>query len=470
MVWLRLVLIACLLLVQIGFTQIRAVDVFQQDTDLRVEFSLPENAVIGSTSERKAAWDALSEEEREELFRLVSPYLVDALEKSKESYEKNGREKNTIEPPSQIGYVDWGGVQRKISTNNSLLREPIQELLENSNWAVDESLDDLSRNTVSTKSIPVGNMPANMPPNFSENLADLFTPYYVVSGGEPNQFATFQNNQVELKVDQLRGQTPQSYYRVHPMGFAMQNGTKHGFFKLDYLTLWNHDSGLAINPYAYVNTWISIFFDYGPAIAFAILNIIDGLDRGHSLDVERSAILVGAPVVANNYNPSPSAYYVYDAFAAAHEGTPTDRSAYASISTPYQGHTILYLALSKHATYFGNPNGLPLTPAWIINDCYFTAQYLFLSNIISFSTYSALMYYFDLTFFEAITERFLWGGYQGLTPQNVPNTVPRRINVGEPVIGQILNNCGFIMTMPSGNKLGVKPKLTSPIWAGFSPY
>jgi len=454
MVWLRLVLISCLVLTQVGLAQIRVADGFQHDTDLRVEFNLPDNAVIGSTPERKAAWDALSEEEREELVKLVGPYLADALRKSKESYEKN-EWGSIIKPPSQINFVKWDGVSERIPTKNSLSQEVIQEF--GNSWAVNESLDNWSANAVSVQSVPVGNMPVNMPTNFSETLADLFTPYYRISYGETDQFATFQNNQTSLLVDQLKGQNPLSYYRVHPMGFATQNGTKYGFFKIDYLTLWNHDSGLAINPYAYLNMWLDFFFCYDPPLAYVILAAIDAADRGHNYDPERSAVLVGAPVVSNNYNPNPNAYYIYSVYAAAHEGTQSNQSTYSSPASPVQGHVELFLALRKHATYFGNPNGLPLTPAWIIDTCYLTAQSLYLQGVISFSQYSTLAYYFDLTFFNAITERFLTGGNQGFAYP--------RINVGEPVIGQILNNCGFIMTT---GEYGVKGKLLTPLWTGFN--
>ena len=79
MVWLRIVLISSLILVQIGLTQLLATDENQQVADLRVEFRIPDNAVIGSTPERKVAYDSLSKEEKEELFKLFGTYLDDAI-------------------------------------------------------------------------------------------------------------------------------------------------------------------------------------------------------------------------------------------------------------------------------------------------------------------------------------------------------------------------------------------------------
>ena len=416
-----------------------------------MEFDLPENAVVGSTPERKAAWDALSEEGRKEIFKQVAPYLADALKEAMKSRDISDRRSNII-PPSQLDFVGWDGMPQRIPT--SPLAQDIKELFENSNQGTANSLNGWNKESDPGTLLRGG---------FYDSLADLFTPYYHVSYGEPDQFATFQNNHVQLIVDQLKGRTPFSYYRVHPMGFLTQNGTKYGFYKIDYLTLWNHDSGLAINPWSYINMWLDFFWYYDPPLAYAILAIIDGVDRGHDFDTERSAVLVGAPVVSNDYNPNPNAYYVYSAYAAAHEGTDADHSTYSSPASPIQGHVELFLALSKHGTYFGNPNGLPLAPGWLIDTCYLTAQNLYLQGLISFSTYSTLAYYFDLTFFNAITERFISGGYSGFTDSN------RRINVGEPITNpyQILNGAGFIMT---NGELGVRPKLMTPIWLGLTKY
>jgi len=456
MMWLRVVLISCLVLVQIGFTQ---VDVKQQNTDLRVEFNMPDNAVIGSTPERKAAYDALTEQQKKEIVNLVGPYLAEALINTKESYEKNER-KSVVNPPSMISFIDWSGTPQRIPTKNSLPQGAIYDSFKNSNQIVDESFysmnleSDLS-NTTNIRSVPFGiNMPPNTPVDFSEKLADYFTPYYHVSYGESDQFATFQNNENSILIAQRYGQYPLSYYRVHPMGFAMQNGTPYGFFKIDYLTLWDNDSGLASNPWGFLNLFMDYFYYYNPALAYTIVGVVGGLG-GHTFDPERSAVLVGAPIWANNtYNPNPSAYYVFDAYAASHEGTQSDHSTYSYPTTPIQGHIELFLALNKHGTYFGNPNGLPLAPAWIIDNCYIMAQMLYLQGTIDFSTYNYLMYHFDVTFFNAITERFYFGGNQGYA-------LPR-INVGEPVTGQILNNCGFIKVSDVYNKL------MTALWTGFS--
>ncbi len=280
--------------------------------------------------------------------------------------------------------------------------------------------------------------------NFENNLADGFTPYYHVSGGENGGtgFATF-NNSTPLTVSQLFGSVPPiSYYRVKPLGTRYANGVPYGAIQLDYLTLWNKDDGLIASGWCYVSAG---FF----GLAF------DGLGD-HNLDKERSAMLVAAPLVNGGYDSNLQNYKIHGLFTAAHEDTPGfDQSLYFFPYTPINyGLTFnLSLSRSKHATYPFNPAGIPIFWDWIIFSTYeYIWQLYYLGNI-DYFTYQSLLNIADSVFFDCVIEHFQ---EQGGTFAGT------RINVGE--VAHPINNSGFIQETSTNGTSGLANKLNKSIF------
>jgi hypothetical protein len=373
----------------------------------------------------------------------------------KNAYEKWMSDKDKEKPNvSEMTIWNWNGKSKNVPVNKSTEDTAFQQFIKNTTEGGSSKsvLSDDQYSFVMASSVPV---------SFQDSLADAFTPYYRVSSYETDQFATFQNNPYH-QIKALYGQNPLSYFRVHPMGFKNDNyGTQYGFFKLDYLTLWNNDSGLVISDQCIYNFqqlayYYSNYYQYfswlGP-----IFTTFNGLG-GHTYDDERSAVLVGAPSTAPYvYNQNPNDYYIFSAYAAAHEWTQSDRSTYTYPNPVEQGHVELYLALSKHGTYFGNPgypNNVPLAPQWVMDTAYTSLQQLYLSQIISYDFFISMWSVLDNVFYTCIAENFEYG--RGIQP-----AYPR-INVGEPVPGEILNECGFIV-----NESHVLPKLQSSIWPTY---
>ena len=188
---------------------------------------------------------------------------------------------------------------------------------------------------------------------FEKALSESFTPFYHVSQGEPNNFASFYSS-VPQNVMQTYGQSPFSHYRVKPLGFVVDpnTGQQYGAIRIDYLTLWDYDNGLASG---------------GSYCGWPIGNLELG---GHELDNERSAVLVYAPT--SSFNTFSDNVYFYGArlyYTAAHEGTITDKSLLLYVTgapIPSGLHIQLALSKSKPGTYPYNPNGLPLLPWWLM--------------------------------------------------------------------------------------------------------
>lgn len=258
---------------------------------------------------------------------------------------------------------------------------------------------------------------------FENSLADGFTPFYYVSGGENagTGFATF-NNSVPQTVSQVFGPTPPiSHFRVKPLGFYNRtngNGIRYGLIQINYMTLWNKDDGSVGSPFCF----------YDP--------IIDVTSLGnHNLDNEYSMILVAAPMVNSTYDSNIQNYKLYEAYTAAHEGTFFDQSRYYNLSTPFSfgSHIKLALSRSKHATYAFNPNYFPITPRYIIYSAYNNALAAYLNGQISIYWYRALLSIYDSTFFGCIVDRFQdQGGVFATT----------KINVGE--LNRPINGSSFI--------------------------
>lgn len=291
------------------------------------------------------------------------------------------------------------------------------------------------------------------PESFEGQLADLFTPFYHVSAGEQpgTGFATFLD-QVPQTINQVFGPLPPiSYFRVTPLGFATMNGQEYGFIEIDYLTLWNRDNGLIANGACH--TGLDVL---AGLIGFGVGEVLDGLDA-HQLDNERSGFLVAAPTVApGTFSLDPASYGGFSVYTASHEFTFNDHSQYLVVTDttrplPAGAHLELRLSRSKHATYFGNPEGLPLTPTPIIFATYSAFDFFLAIGRFNWLDYLIANGIADDVFFGCIVEHFTDQG--GSFAQS-------RTNVGE--LSAPLNGAGFINDPEP--KMGLQNKLKRPLW------
>lgn len=210
---------------------------------------------------------------------------------------------------------------------------------------------------------------------------------------------------------------------------------------IDYLTLWNHDSGL-------VGGGVFCAYSY-----FGLDQVIQQLSS-HDLDNERSAILVAAPTVNGNFNYDPNAYSLYGIYAAAHEGSFFDQSVfyYPPQPLPAGNHVYLVLSLQKHSTYGGNPDFYPITPYYFIAGTYAAIFDGYYNGFYGYDTLQILLSLADDVFYGCIVER--WAYQDGYFAQI-------RTNVGEPDVP--INASHFIQdTNPPNLKL--YPKLKNPLW------
>jgi hypothetical protein len=287
-----------------------------------------------------------------------------------------------------------------------------------------------------------------LPAGFKSGLADAFTPFYHVSAGEADGFATFRDS-VPQQVLQVFGPTPPiSYFRVKPLGFTLDpTGTQFSVLRIDYLTLWNKDDGLSLGGSCIVNA--NVISD------LLGVNLLGGLG-GHPLDNERSAALVAAPAPGPfQINTDPNAYRAYAFYTAAHEGVPlTDHSEllFPSAPVPAGNHIELALAGAKHSTYPFNPDGQPIIQDWVISAAYGIIQFLFDVGLIDDIEYLTFLFIADQVFFSCVVEHFSDQGGQ---------FAATRIDVGEPE--HPINGAGFIQDRDSG----ILGKLTGNVFPFF---
>lgn len=425
------------------------------------------SAVIGSTSERQAAWEGLTPEQKATLlekFRTI-------VEKSKQEISQETRK----DVDSTLAFTDDNGQRqlvtaktREVSRANvetEALEEPVTCFdcvpcpeCEPNPCLINPSLCDPPPSPTPTPSAtptPTPN-PTPTPPHtrgrdededglpetFENAVADAFTPFYHVSAGERpgTGFATF-GNFVPQTVQQSFGSVPPiSNFRVKPLGFRTDaNGNQWGFVQLDYLTLWNRDDGLAIGGLCETGLSVSL----GLA-GYSISQILPAI-TDHALDNERSAVLIAAPTIrSNRYNLNPQAYKAYLFFTAAHEDTFTDQSWLIAPSQPVPAglHIELGFSVSKHGTYTFNPDYLPLVPGYVMFATYATLDFLYFYGYISYWEYLSYLFLADTTYFTCLVDRFHeQGGVFAVT----------RINVGD--VNIPLNNSNFIRDTELTTKL-----------------
>ena len=304
-----------------------------------------------------------------------------------------------------------------------------------------------------------------LPESFEDALAENFTPIYHTSAGDVDNYSTFHDFVPQTVKDRF-GLNPVLYYRVTPL-YIRYNPYRYmyeSFIRIDYLTLWDHDSGLPDSACDIVPPFDSLIEGFGP----------------HDIDNERSALLVSAPVFdpynAWGFNLDANQYSALSVFTAAHEDTFTDQSTYHNFpqNPVWPGnHIELWHSLFKHATYTSNPDFHALTPSYIVFTAFFFVGYWFFNfynpfndpycdpfydwncsgggdpwNSPYFYLYLAYVYYTVVVIFGCAVERFYEQGAQFANP---------RINVGEPF--QPINASSFILD----NTYSLYNKLRSPL-------
>lgn len=211
------------------------------------------------------------------------------------------------------------------------------------------------------------------------------------------------------------------------------------YLRVDYLTLWNEDDGLALNGSCGTDLDILSFFGiYEPYFILPWLG-------GHFLDNERSAFRVVAPAAGpwgNEFNLDPGAYVVDAVYTAAHENTFFDHSFLFPFLLYPNEHLILFSSLSKHATYPFWPHAYPLLPWWLIGSIYFGIDIA--CWYVDWWICELLYWIADEVVFNCLTEKHAFQGW-AFAPDHL------RINVGE--VGRPLPGGSFIHVPALRSKL-----------------
>jgi hypothetical protein len=299
----------------------------------RPEPTLPTNAVPGSTPDRRAAWERLAPQAKQQAltqFReLVGPRLqIDA---------DTARSRTATAPTLAQALSGKAGVAASVKPRFARGAPVVRGLDAQGTQFSDPDSDGLDQ-------------------AFEAAVADAFTPYYHVSSGEKpyTGFATFYDWPPQTVAQVFGPVPPISYFRVQPLGFGTDSaGTPVSILRIDYLTLWNRDDGF------------DTFGVCGAAIGLVeSLAGIGFVTEGHDLDNERSAALVAAPIPpSGGYSLDPASYGIYSYYTAAHEGFfGGDSSTYYDFNPPVPAgmHIELGLARSKHSTYTFNPDWHPV--------------------------------------------------------------------------------------------------------------
>ena len=408
--------------------------------------AVPADAVPGSTPERRTAWESLSEEQRA---RMLTKFQDDVGARVQADVEAQAQAHAQSAPAAPSWEDVVSGKAASLATPGP--RPVFTERAPEPASAIASAASAASPASVASDADGDG-----LPESFENQVADAFTPFYHVSGGEApgTGFALFAN-QVPLAIQQNLPPTPPvSHFRVRPLGFgSAADGTPLSVLRLDYLTLWNRDDGLDSGGACLATA--GVLFGL---VGLTVGEVLQGV-KDHKFDLEHSAALVAAPVTGPTINLDPSAYKAYAYYTTAHEGEPLfDKSTFILPDQPVPAGTHIQLALAraKHGTYSFNPNGMPMLPAWLIVLVYDTINFLFLADIIDEVQYLIYSFIADSVFFGCVIERFEEQGGQ---------FAQTRINVGEPEMP--INQSAFINdTQTLG---GLRNKLVDNLFFFFQP-
>ncbi len=326
--------------------------------------NMPSLAVIGSTAERRAAWEGMTPAQRDALISRAN---------SEAAAARQSGQLNTVQPmnsspvSSSLTLKDSNGSYEYLAASEEYVGNSDKNTPNVSTASTDFNVySPAPKRTRSCSTFPRRNPDCDgdgLGDSFEAAVSDIFTPYYHVSAGEPNNFARFADS-VPQTVTQLLPQVPvTTHFRVKPIGIGTEiaTGREVSVLRVDYLTLWDRDGGLDSGGDC----------AFGLAVAGGLIGIglsasLDGLGS-HELDNERSAVLLVAPTTSPGVlNQNPQSYSLYKVFTSGHEGQPVvDQSFIISLNTPVPAtaqrtHIELYLSRSKHATYTFNPDDYPI--------------------------------------------------------------------------------------------------------------
>lgn len=297
--------------------------------------------------------------------------------------------------------------------------------------------------------VPQTNVDADgdrLPDTLEEALWHAWVPRYFLSQAEKSNFVFFQDNPTQKIIERTQATPPVGYFSALPLFRAPLGGVPHGFAQINFATFWDRDEGPAI-----AGDCRALVRVIQVLTSIPLLQVVDSIGR-HQWDEEHSAALVAAPLAGNDYHRDPAAYRLYNFYTAAHENKPGERSFYLFPRRPIDRgqHMKLALSLQKHATYPGNPEGVPLVPDEYIDLTFDFITLLFQLQYIPAYIYFGLLHLASIVFFDCFVERFRQRD-DGVTPSPM-------INVGEPGDrGNPINRSSWIENSPFPGKL-------APLW------
>jgi len=350
--------------------------------------NLPASAIVGSNAQRQSAYNTLTAQQQASVNSRVTPYISSAVQNAQQQYlasmqsqdsllhtpNVDGRFVRALSPliaqETALAFTSDAGAQMTAplypgSTNVAKSQWPKMPGFQSARGgrgsgarlrmaSFHEGHAGRAGRAGQAGSTDLDH--DGLPDTFENQLGDAFTPYYHVSSGETDNFATF-FDYVPETVNQRFGPHPLSYFRVKPLGFVYDtSGRQFGAIQINYLTLWDHDGGLQIGGLC------DAFLGIASGLTgIGLANLVTILSS-HNFDDEHSAALLLAPTPsAFAYDTTVTDYFGYSYYTAAHEGTFFDESAYLNPNTPIPAgwHLNLWLSLAKHSSYTFNPNALP---------------------------------------------------------------------------------------------------------------
>src|SRR5262245_9219961 len=304
--------------------------------------ALAEGDLPGTTEEHQDAWNSVTAEERTAILNVFRDNVVTPVANQEVQVPDPTP---APDPEEQLPIPNAAATAASASQRDLLSGFDLGELL----------------NLLSTAANPVQGFATGndgdadgLPESFENQVVSEFMPEYHVSAGERSDvgFSRFKDQPTPLEAinPPERQRPPLVHARVAGLGGKSEGGVLYGYLRVDYLTLWNRDSGYDPD-FLCENA-------SGPFLGLA--------RKEHENDVERSAALVAAPVVWTDgratYNPDPAAYRAFYQFTTAHEdyaGTRESRTYRVVPPSAPGDHASLrvYLSKSKHGTYAFNPDG-----------------------------------------------------------------------------------------------------------------
>jgi hypothetical protein len=430
---------------------------------------LPDGAVPGSTPDQREAWQSLTPEQQTDTLaqfqELVAPKIEQAAAEHAQQDQPAPLDASVVETVALNGFIAGGG--------SSIVPITAPDAQRGSNL-VDAGLAAQIESTEQSPAVAAAASVATtdgvdadldgLPESFEDQVAAGFQPLYIMSETERSNtgFARFADSptQTITQVNTDENQWPEVHQRVVPLGFEEVPGVgRFSVVRLDYLTLWNKDDGIATLLTS--NCLGSDLVDLLLGI-FGLRPVLDQFSS-HPLDNERTVILAAAPS-GQEFNLDPTAYRAYVYYAAAHEETFLDHSQLFGVqggdpystAPNYEGRRWFWETLAKHATYSFDllypysVDGLPLLPDWIIASTYAAIDSLYFFGILNPFLYDLFIYIANTVFFGCAVERTVFP---------FANFPVFAVNVGEP--GHPLPGYQFIEDQRINRKLTFPPFRTS---------